>query len=109
MKAVLAGSAPGDAPNLASWLRHADAAKERLLRDGGLDATLKPHDQLSQLNVLVQLDHLMSYPFVRAKVGEGTLRLIGWWFDIASGSMYQYERDRQAFTIIDGGTAERLI
>ena len=76
---------------------------------GPLDAALKPHDQLSQLNVLVQLEHLMSYPIVRGWVAAGTLRLSGWWFDIASGNMYSYERASRSFVVIDRQLAERLI
>jgi hypothetical protein len=34
----------------------------------------------------------MSYAIVRDKVSAGTLRLNGWWFDVASGSMCAYDR-----------------
>ena len=88
MKAVLARTPRPDAPNLEKWLHHASTAAFRLEHEGGLEAALQPHDQLSQLNVLVQLEHLMSYPVVRAKVAAGTLHLSGWWFDIATGTMY---------------------
>ena len=62
MKAVMARSTRQEAPNLAKWLHHAHAAAFRLEHEGALVAKLKPHDQLSQLNELVQLEHLMSYP-----------------------------------------------
>ena len=74
-----------------------------------LDNGLRPHDQLSQLNVLVQLEHLMSYSIVRSRVLSGSLRLSGWWFDVASGAMYAYDRDSRRFEIIDRRLAERLI
>src|ERR1700704_797259 len=80
-----------------------------LKQEGALDAKLRPHDQLSQLNALVQLEHLMSYPIVREKVLSGTLRLSGWWFDVASGSMFAYDSGRRLFEIIDRQMAERLI
>ena len=109
MKAVIANETPSDAPNLARWLHHAHTASFRLQHEGALDGSLKPHDQLSQLNVLVQLEHLMSYPAVRKRVLAGTLHLNGWWFDIASGSMYAYERGSRKFEVIDRLLAERLI
>lgn len=84
--------------------RHSGSNKE-----GPINATLKPHDQLSQLNVLVQLEHLMSYPIVRDKVLAGTLRLSGWWFEVASGSMYAYERLSRSFEVIDRQMADRLV
>ena len=92
MKAVLARNPKLKAPNLDKWLYNANTAAVRLEHEGALNAALKPHDQLSQLNVLVQLEHLMSYPIVRHKVAAGALHLSGWWFDIATGTMYAYER-----------------
>jgi carbonic anhydrase len=109
MKAVIANEVRPETPNLAKWLHHAHAAMFRLKQEDALDANLTPHDQLSQLNVLVQLEHLMSYPAVRQKVLAGTLCLSGWWFDVASGSMYAYNIGRRLFEIIDRQTAERLI
>jgi carbonic anhydrase len=109
MKAAMERNPRPDAPNLEKWLHHARTAAFRLEHEGALDATLKPHDQLSQLNVLVQLEHLMSYPIVRARVGAGTLHLSGWWFDIASGNMYSYERASRSFVVIDRQLAEQLI
>lgn len=50
----------------------------------------------------------MSYPIVRAQVAAGTLHLSGWWFDIATGDMYSYERARRSFAIIDRQVAEQL-
>ena len=81
----------------------------RLDQEGPLDPSLSPYDQLSQLNVLAQLEHLASYPMVRERLAEGTLHLSGWWFDIASGQMYAYQRERRRFEVIDRDAAERLV
>ncbi|MGO9929233.1 MAG: carbonic anhydrase [Mycobacterium sp.] len=112
MKAVLASASRPEvrqeAPNLAKWLHHAEGAAFRLEHEGALDATLKPYDQLSQLNALVQLEHLMSYPIVRERVAAGALRLSAWWFEVASGTMYAYDRARRSFEVIDRATAEQL-
>jgi carbonic anhydrase len=101
MKAVLKRSQPAGAPNLARWLHHADGAAERLAVEGALDGSLAPHDQLSQLNVLLQLEHLMTYPIVRDRVEAGTLHLAGWWFNIATGDMFSYESASRSFELIE--------
>src|SRR5215510_12056956 len=49
MKAVLARNPKLRAPNLDRWLYNAGAAAVRLDHEGALDASLKRHDQLSQL------------------------------------------------------------
>jgi carbonic anhydrase len=109
MKAVLQRSPKLEAPNFDRWLKHANTAASRLEHEGALDTGLKPHDQLSQLNVLVQLEHLMTYPIVRERVAAQALHLSGWWFDIAAGEMYCYERSSRSFEIIDRQQAERLV
>ena len=109
MKVVMANNPRPETPNLIKWLHHAHAAAFRLEHEGALDAKLKPHDQLSQLNVLVQLEHLTSYAIVRDKVTAGTLRLHGWWFDVASGSMCAYDRASRSFEVIDRQMADRLV
>ncbi|MGF6812124.1 carbonic anhydrase [Paraburkholderia sp. Clong3] len=108
MKAVYAHNPKLKTPNLDKWLYHAINAAFRLEHEGPLDDRLKPHDQLSQLNVLVQLEHLMSYPIVRQQVTAKALVLSGWWFDIATGDMYAYERASRSFEVIDRALAERL-
>ena len=109
MKAMLVRRPTVSTPNLDRWLYHANSATFRLEHEGPLDATLKPHDQLSQLNVLVQLEHLMTYPIVRQQVAAGALVLSGWWFDIATGTMYNYERTSRSFELIDRSVAERMV
>jgi carbonic anhydrase len=108
MKAVAARKPLPDTPNLSKWLHHAQAAEFRRQHEGALDTSLPAYDQLSQLNVLVQLEHLASYAIVRERVAAGTLRLSGWWFEVASGTMYTYDRTSRTFEIIDRQMAERL-
>lgn len=109
MKALLAPAPRDDTLNLTAWLQHARPAAARLAQDVATGDGLAPYDRLSQLNVLVQLEHLMTYPDVRTAVERGTLQLGGWWFDIAGGDMYVYRPDVQAFAIIDRDLAERLV
>jgi carbonic anhydrase len=109
MKAVLSKSERPETPNLNKWLRHAHTATVRLENNGGFDSSLKPHDQLSQLNVLMQLENLTSYAIVRERVLAGTLRLSAWWFDVPSGHMYAYDRTSRSFVPIDRQTADRIV
>jgi carbonic anhydrase len=109
MRAVVDQAPLRDAPNLNKWLHHCTSAAFRLDQEGPLDPSRSLHDQLSQVNVLVQLEHLMSYSIVRDRVRTGSLHLSGWWFDIAAGEMLTYERETRSFERIDRKTAERLL
>ena len=109
MKAALLKAPLLETPNLTKWLHHCTSAVFRLDQEGPLNRALSAHDQLSQINVLVQLEHLMSYPMVRQSVQDGKLKLCAWWFDIANGEMLAYEKESRSFERIDRKMAERLI
>lgn len=108
MKAVMERRLGPEVPNLAQWLHYAATAAFRLDHEGPLDESRDPCDQLSQLNVLVQMEHLMTYPIVRSRVESGALLLAGWWFDIATGDMHAYDRSSRSFQVIDREHAARL-
>ncbi|MBS0209090.1 MAG: carbonic anhydrase [Planctomycetes bacterium] len=109
MKATLAGVSADETPNLERWLHHSTSAAMRLANEGPLDPTIELHDQLSQLNVLVQLENLGTYPLVRERMQTGNLRLFGCWFNIATGEMLAYRRETRRFEPIDRDHAERMI
>lgn len=101
MRALCAGAPPTGAPNLQSWLAFARPVLQRLRLDGPLDPDLPRHDQLSQLNVLAQLDHLRTYPVVNAAIAAGRLHLHGWWFDIANAEVEAFDDRARRFVPID--------
>ncbi len=96
-------------PNLKSWLRHGDEAVERLNSGLAFDTTLSEHNQLSQLNVLLQMEHISSYPSVKKRIADGTLAIHGWWFDIARADVYSYFKDVNRFVLIDEAEAARIL
>src|SRR6266446_755217 len=71
MSGLLHGRESVAAPHLRSWLRHAERALERVPDRTAVEAV----DRLSQANVLLQLEHLRSYPVVERAEKEGGLRL----------------------------------
>ncbi len=54
-----------------------------------------------QSAVLVSLENLMTFPFIRQRVGEGLLRLHGWYADIRSCTLHVYDPVRQLFEPVD--------
>lgn len=106
MRAVIAGGHLDDVPNLARWLDHARPAWARLPKKEV--SSLEPHDRLSQENVLLQIEHLGTYPAVRRALEAGTLMLGGWWFDIATGEVHVHDRSSGRFVLVDRGSLDRL-
>jgi carbonic anhydrase len=97
------------APHLHAWLRHAEGALREVREGKRLNDQLAPHNQVSQANVLRQLDHLRTYPIVRERLQAGRLRLHGWWFDIAEAEVLSYDERSRRFVVIDEAESQRII
>lgn len=109
MEALLHGSHVKGLPHLQDWLRHGDATVKKFKKTVMTDPKLSEVNRLSQLNVLMQLEHIQSYPFVRRKVESGELMLHGWWFDITQADVYAFEPEEDRFVLVEEGEAERII
>ena len=70
---------------------------ERIAHDGG------EQDQLRALEmeaVVVSLENVMTFPFVRESVEKEELSLHGLWTDIGEGGLMQYEAGSNTFQSI---------
>jgi carbonic anhydrase len=109
MGALLCGRAQLPSAFLRNWLRHGDASLERLDSGPSLGAHFPRHNQLSQLNVLEQIEHLKTYPIVQERLEAGRLHLHGWWFDIKEADVYAYAAEEKRFRLIDEDYAGVLL
>ena len=74
-----------------------------------MKAGLPMESQVSQMNVLLQLEHLRTYPLVRDRLVAGKLALHAWWFDIARAEVSAYEEGQGRFVAIDEEEADRIL
>ena len=109
MHALLQGRENEQTPNLKEWLRHGDEALRLIDSRPDLSPSAAFHNRLSQLNVLLQLEHLKSYPVVDERIKSGRLRLHGWWFELSHADVYAYDENTRRFFIIDETTATKII
>ncbi len=97
-------------PHVSEWLSFADEAVRRVHAVDG-DA---PEDEakrlkhITQENVVLQLENLADYPAVRRRMVDGTLKIHGWVYDIASGHVYVRDENKKTFIPIEEKYAERL-
>jgi len=87
-------------PHTRHWLELAMPVKEKVLSI--VDNTdLAAREWLTeQMNVVEQLSHLMTYPYIRERVEKNTMKLIGWHYMIHTGSIYEYHRETGEFELI---------
>lgn len=88
---------PGtETPHITRWLE--------LGREARIDDPSSPADpgeetlrRAEQRSIAIQVGRLMSYPFVKKRVEEGTLSLHGWHYIIEEGQVLILDIDREEF------------
>ena len=90
MKALLAPESTAKMPAVSNWLKNAQEAlweakraHEAAVARGGIVRSLV--DELTEINVLLQIAHLKTHPSVRDAMARGELTVSGWIYDIGSG------------------------
>jgi carbonic anhydrase len=84
-------------PSVRGWLQHVQTAwdyVDEVERHGG---ELTRQTALAHANVLAQLASLRTHGFVQNAVTEGRLQLHGWYYDILSGRIEQYDDEMRRF------------
>ncbi|MEM0982867.1 MAG: carbonic anhydrase [Planctomycetota bacterium] len=99
MGAVMNPSAAEGLNCVCSWISHAQPAADELGDDVSLDA-------LIERNVVLQIDHLRSYGFVRRAERMGELVLMGWVYDIGTGEIREYQPESDSFKAIESINTE---
>ncbi|MCK5218199.1 carbonic anhydrase [bacterium] len=97
------------APHLKSWLGHAKQALNQFEPRLLFDKPWPAHDQISQKNVLLQLEHLKTYQLIQKALAEKKVSLHGWWFEIESRDIYTYRSEENKFKIIDNQEKDRIL
>lgn len=97
MKAMLEERPLEDLPAAKAWLGQAEATK-RIVKHKYHNLSI---DELwpiaTQENVLVQMNHVSTHPSVAARLSSGEVRVFGWYYDIGSGQVLQYDQSRGQF------------
>lgn len=96
-------------PHVASWLKFGEESVKKVRKGFMINPSLAEHNQISQVNVLQQMEHIKSYAFIRDRIEKKQLRVHGWWFDIAQADVYCYEQDLNQFVLIDENEANLIL
>ena len=59
------------------------------------------HCGKQEINVVQQINHLLTYPYVLERYNNDELNIIGWYYVIESGEIYNYDVDKGYFELID--------
>jgi carbonic anhydrase len=85
-------------PHTKKWLELAQNAKvraEAIAREVGARNGIEW--LVEQENIVEQMNHLLTYPFVEERYDKGLIKLYGWYYDIGTGTVYNYNLTEKAF------------
>lgn len=97
-----------DLPHVSKWLAYSHAAVEIVKEIGqGLDDEARMRMLIEQ-NVLLQITHLKTHPYVAARHAAGKLQIHGWVYDIRLGDIVAYDEKQEKFLPVEERYAEDI-
>lgn len=79
------------------WVSIAQEAKEWVKVNHADETNAIQLKACEQRSILVSLQNLMGFDFIRERVEKGSLKLHGWYFDLAAGELLCYNPDSDKF------------
>lgn len=83
------------------WLELGLKVKENALKLHENDKNISLQELTEKLNIVEQLEHLMSYPYILKSYNEGILSIMGWYYKIETGEIFNYNRSKNLFDLIN--------
>jgi carbonic anhydrase len=89
-------------PNVRRWLEISREVRERVDRQMDEECAEKREWLTEQINILVQMRNLLTYPYVQGRYREGTLNIYGWYYIIETGEIFNFNDQSETFELVNG-------
>lgn len=89
-------------PHTKKWLELAEPVRQRVIAEIPESEPEAREWMMEQANVVEQLKHLMSFPYIRERVAAGQIQVSGWYYLIETGEIYIYNREEGEFLLANG-------
>ncbi|OIP82723.1 MAG: carbonic anhydrase [Porphyromonadaceae bacterium CG2_30_38_12] len=96
----MAPEALSNVPNTQKWLQLAAPVKEKILAMNITNVAQREW-MTEQLNVVEQLNHLLTYPYIASLYSAGSIDILGWYYLIETGEVYNYDKTKKGFVKIE--------
>ncbi len=85
-------------PHTIKWL---EQSSEIIKNIGSNFNDDKIFEEIEKQNIILQLNNLMTYPFIKEKYVSNSVNIYGWYFDIGSGTVFSYNKLTNQFEKLD--------
>jgi carbonic anhydrase len=79
------------------WMCLVESARAEVMAEMPQAPLAEKERACEQRAILVSLNNLMTFPWIRERVEQGVLRLHGWYFDIEHGQLLNYDTTARDF------------
>lgn len=83
------------------WLELALPVKDKVLKILPEGSNASREWLTEQMNVVEQIHHLLTYPYIAEKYQKRLLTISGWYYIIETGQIYSYNVDKGFFEVIN--------
>jgi len=97
MKGAMAPDDLVGLPHVKEWLGYARAATQTVEETGQGLSDQEKLDMLIRQNVVLQMVHLRTHPYVVSRIHAGKLQIHGWVYDIAGGGVIVFDEESGEF------------
>ncbi|HKL21446.1 MAG TPA: carbonic anhydrase, partial [Tichowtungia sp.] len=87
-------------PNVRRWLEISAEVRGRVERQMVEDTPEEREWLTEQINILVQMRNLLSYPYIRERYDNGKLNLLGWYYIIETGEVFNFNDQNKLFELV---------
>jgi carbonic anhydrase len=87
--------------NVRKWLKFADSVKNKAITAVGKDDPKALYKETEKLNIIDQIENLLTYPAIKKRVEEGNLFVQGWYYHLDGGDLEYYDHIKEEFLPIE--------
>jgi carbonic anhydrase len=88
---------PDEKSFIHKWMSQLNTVKERIYEDSSIDNQESRYQACEEMAIVQSLTNLMTFPWVKERVEQGTLELHGWYYDIRNSKLYELNPDTNTF------------
>lgn len=89
-------------PHTKKWLELTEPVTKRVRAEFSSEEPAAREWMMEQFNVIEQLKHLLTYPYIKERVQSGNLSLGGWYYIIETGEVFIYDKEQATFLLANG-------
>lgn len=91
-----------DIPHTRKWLELVEPVKKIVKENLEEDDDFSKREWMTeQLNIVEQMKHLLTYPYIKEKYAKKEINILGWYFLIETGEIFNYNINEKKFEKIE--------